>query len=122
MTMADGRPYLLGLRLAGRRVLVGGGGGGGGRGGGAPPPAGGAGVPEADQHRTWPIRADDAHRSAVWTPASGLAGDVQIGVLSGDPRHSPGLRDAIVTGLRSGTVGARRGRQHRSGVALGGGG
>src|SRR5271154_1647225 len=26
MTMADGRPYLLGLRLAGRRVLVAGGG------------------------------------------------------------------------------------------------
>jgi len=79
-------------------------------------------VAEAEQHRIWSIRADDAQRSQVWTPASGLAGDVQVGVLSGDPRHSAGLRDAIVTGLRSGTVGARRGRQHRSGVALVGGG
>jgi uroporphyrin-III C-methyltransferase/precorrin-2 dehydrogenase/sirohydrochlorin ferrochelatase len=171
--MADGRPYLLGLRLAGRRVLVAGGGAVAGRRvpalldagaavflvspevtgsledlaqsgriqwarrpfqpgdtGGAwlvcactnDPAANEAIVAEAEQHRIWSIRADDAQRSQVWTPASGLAGDVQVGVLSGDPRHSAGLRDAIVTGLRSGTVGARRGRQHRSGVALVGGG
>ena len=43
-------------------------------------------------------------------------------MLSGDPRHSAGLRDSILAGLRTGTVGARRGRQHRSGVALVGGG
>ena len=171
--MADGRPYLLGLRLAGRRVLVAGGGAVAGRRvpalldagaavflvspevtgsledlaqsgriqwarrpfqpgdtGGAwlvcactdDPAANEAIVAEAEQHRIWSIRADDAQRSQVWTPASGLAGDVQVGVLSGDPRRSAGLRDAIVTGLRSGTVGARRGRQHRSGVALVGGG
>jgi uroporphyrin-III C-methyltransferase / precorrin-2 dehydrogenase / sirohydrochlorin ferrochelatase len=171
--MADGRPYLLGLRLADRRVLVAGGGAVAGRRipalldagaavflvspevtgsledlaqsgriqwarrpfqpgdtGGAwlvcactnDPAANEAIVAEAEQHRIWSIRADDAQRSQVWTPASGLAGDVQVGVLSGDPRHSAGLRDAIVTGLRSGTVGARRGRQHRSGVALVGGG
>jgi uroporphyrin-III C-methyltransferase/precorrin-2 dehydrogenase/sirohydrochlorin ferrochelatase len=171
--MADSRPYLLGLRLAGRRVLVAGGGAVAGRrvpallDAGADvvlvspevtgsledlaqsgriqwaprrfepgdtagawlvcactddPAANEAIVAEADQHRIWSIRADDAQRSRVWTPASGLAGDVQVGVLSGDPRHSAGLRDAIVTGLRSGTVGARRGRQHRSGVALVGGG
>src|ERR1700759_182511 len=173
MTMADGRPYLLGLRLAGRRVLVAGGGAVAGRRGAAlldagaavflvspevtgsledlaqlgriegahrpfqpgdtagtwlvcactdDPAANAAIVAEADQHRIWSIRADDAQQSHVWTPASGLAGDVQVGVLSGDPRHSAGLRDAIVTGLRSGTVGARRGRRHRSGVALVGGG
>jgi uroporphyrin-III C-methyltransferase/precorrin-2 dehydrogenase/sirohydrochlorin ferrochelatase len=171
--MADGRPYLLGLRLAGRRVLVAGGGAVAGRrvpalldAGAAvflvspevtgsledlaqsgriqwarrpfqpgdtagawlvcactnDPAANEAIVAEAEQHRIWSIRADDAQRSQVWTPASGLAGDVQVGVLSGDPRRSAGLRDAIVTGLRSGTVGARRGRQHRSGVALVGGG
>jgi uroporphyrin-III C-methyltransferase/precorrin-2 dehydrogenase/sirohydrochlorin ferrochelatase len=171
--MADGRPYLLGLRLAGRRVLVAGGGAVAGRrvpalldAGAAvflvspevtgsledlaqsgriewarrrfepgdtagtwlvcactdDPAANAAIVAQADQHRIWSIRADDAQQSRVWTPASGLAGDVQVGVLSGDPRHSAGLRDAIVTGLRTGTVGARRGRQHRSGVALVGGG
>jgi uroporphyrin-III C-methyltransferase/precorrin-2 dehydrogenase/sirohydrochlorin ferrochelatase len=86
------------------------------------PAANAALVAEADRDRIWSIRADDAQQSHVWTPASGLAGDVQVGVLSGDPRHSAGLRDAIVTGLRTGTVGARRGRQHRSGVALVGGG
>jgi uroporphyrin-III C-methyltransferase/precorrin-2 dehydrogenase/sirohydrochlorin ferrochelatase len=171
--MADGRPYLLGLRLAGRRVLVAGGGAVAGRrvpalldAGAAvflvspevtgsledlaqsgriewarrrfepgdtagtwlvcactdDPAANAAIVAEADQHRIWSIRADDAQQSHVWTPAPGLAGDVQVGVLSGDPRHSAGIRDAIVTGLRTGTVGARRGRQHRSGVALVGGG
>jgi uroporphyrin-III C-methyltransferase / precorrin-2 dehydrogenase / sirohydrochlorin ferrochelatase len=171
--MADGRPYLLGLRLAGRRVLVAGGGAVAGRrvpalldAGAAvflvspevtgsledlaqsgriewarrrfepgdtagtwlvcactdDPAANAAIAAEADQHRIWSIRADDAQQSHVWTPASGLAGDVQVGVLSGDPRHSAGIRDAIVTGLRTGTVGARRGRQHRSGVALVGGG
>src|SRR5579875_3392332 len=117
--MADGRPYLLGLRLAGRRVLVAGGGAVAGRRVPALLDAGAVvflvspevtgsleDVAQSDQHRIWSIRADDAQHSHVWTPASGLAGDVQVGVLSGDPRHSAGLRDAIVTGLRTGTVGA----------------
>ena len=51
-----------------------------------------------------------------------MAGDVRVGVLSGDPRHSAGIRDAIVYRPPSGTLGARRGRGHRSGVALVGGG
>jgi uroporphyrin-III C-methyltransferase/precorrin-2 dehydrogenase/sirohydrochlorin ferrochelatase len=77
---------------------------------------------EAEAMRIWCVRADDAEASAAWTPASGVAGDVRVGVLSGDPRHSAGIRDAIIGGLRSGTLGARRGRGHRSGVALVGGG
>src|ERR1700744_5419660 len=164
--MTDGRPYLLGLRRAGRGVGVAGGGAVAGRrvpallDAGAvvflvspevtgsledlaqscriewarrrfepgdtagswlvcactdDPDVNQAIVAEADEHRIWSIRADDAQRSRVWTPAAGRAGDVQVGVLSGDPRHSAGLRDAIVPGLRSGTVGARRGRRHRSG-------
>src|SRR6201996_5426009 len=171
--MADGRPYLLGLRLAGRRVLVAGGGAVAGRrvpalldAGAAVflvspevtgsledlaqlgriewaprpfqpgdtagdwlvcdctdhPAAHAALVAEAHQHRICSIRADDAQQSHVWTPASGLAGDVQVGVLSGDPRHSAGIRDAIVTGLGPGPGGGPRGRPHRSGVALVGGG
>ncbi|HWG15105.1 MAG TPA: uroporphyrinogen-III C-methyltransferase [Streptosporangiaceae bacterium] len=171
--MADGRPYLLGLRLSGRRVLVAGGGAVAGRrvpalldAGAdvllvspevtvsledlaqsgriqwerrrfAPGDTDGAWLvcactddaavneaitAEADEHRIWSVRADHAQDSSVWTPAAGQAGDVQVGVLSGDPRHSAGLRDAIVTGLQTGTVGARRGRQHHSGVALVGGG
>ena len=76
----------------------------------------------AEKQRTWCVRADDAGESAAWTPASGRAGDVQVGVLSGDPRHSAAIRDAIVAGLRSGQLSARHGRGHRSGVAIIGGG
>ena len=76
----------------------------------------------AETQRTWCVRADDAGASAAWTPASGRAGDVRVGVLSGDPRHSAAIRDAVVAGLRSGEISARHGRGHRSGVAIIGGG
>jgi uroporphyrin-III C-methyltransferase / precorrin-2 dehydrogenase / sirohydrochlorin ferrochelatase len=76
----------------------------------------------AQEQRTWCVRGDDAEESAAWTPASGRAGDVQVGVLSGDPRHSAAIRDAILGGLRSGELSARHGRGHRGGVAIIGGG
>jgi uroporphyrin-III C-methyltransferase / precorrin-2 dehydrogenase / sirohydrochlorin ferrochelatase len=76
----------------------------------------------AETQRTWCVRADDAGASAAWTPASGRAGDVRVGVLSGDPRHSAAIRDAIVAGLQSGELSARHGRGHRGGVAIIGGG
>jgi uroporphyrin-III C-methyltransferase / precorrin-2 dehydrogenase / sirohydrochlorin ferrochelatase len=76
----------------------------------------------AEAQRTWYVRADDAGASAAWTPASGRAGDVRVGVLSGDPRHSAAIRDAVVAGLRSGAISARHGRSHRGGVAIIGGG
>src|SRR5256714_5593671 len=52
----------------------------------------------AEAQRTWYVRADDAGASAAWTPASGRAGDVRIGVLSvdpqrADPRPSPPIPD-----------------------------
>ena len=116
---------------------------------------------EAEQQRTWSVRADDAQASAAWTPATGRADDirsdtvqggtvqggtvpggtvpggtarggagggtvqsssVQVGVLSGDPRHSAAIRDAIVAGLRTGQLSARHGRGRRAGVAIIGGG
>jgi uroporphyrin-III C-methyltransferase/precorrin-2 dehydrogenase/sirohydrochlorin ferrochelatase len=58
----------------------------------------------------WCVRADDRTASPAWTPASGEAGDAHIAVLTGDPRRSAGIRDAVVSGLRDGTIGARRGR------------
>jgi uroporphyrin-III C-methyltransferase/precorrin-2 dehydrogenase/sirohydrochlorin ferrochelatase len=58
----------------------------------------------AEAQRTWCVRADDAGASAAWTPASGRAGDVRVGVLSGDPRHSAAIRDAVVAGLQSGQL------------------
>ena len=90
----------------------------------------------AEEQRTWCVRADDAEASPAWTPASGRADDVRVGVLSGDPRRSAAIRDAILTGLHSGQLTARHGRslaggsggvvppgQHRrSGVAIIGGG
>jgi uroporphyrin-III C-methyltransferase/precorrin-2 dehydrogenase/sirohydrochlorin ferrochelatase len=173
MATTDDQPYLLGLRLRGRRVLVAGGGAVAGRrvpallDAGADvslvspevtgsleglaqagrihwarrryaagdidgawlvcactddPAVNAAIAAAAETQRIWCVRADDASQSPVWTPASGLAGDVRVGVLSGDPRRSAGIRDAIVAGLRTGSLGARRGRGHRSGVALVGGG
>jgi uroporphyrin-III C-methyltransferase/precorrin-2 dehydrogenase/sirohydrochlorin ferrochelatase len=76
----------------------------------------------AGEQRTWCVRADDAGASPAWTPASGKAGDVRVGVLSGDPRHSAAIRDAILAGLGSGQLSARHGRGHRGGVAIIGGG
>ena len=67
----------------------------------------------AEAQRIWYVRADDAEASAAWTPASGRAGDVRSRVLSGDPRHSSAIRDAVVTGLQSGQLSARHGRGHR---------
>jgi uroporphyrin-III C-methyltransferase/precorrin-2 dehydrogenase/sirohydrochlorin ferrochelatase len=77
---------------------------------------------DAERARCWCVRADDAAASAAWTPATGQAGEVRVGVLSGDPRRSAGIRDAVIGGLRSGTLGARRGRDRHRGVALVGGG
>jgi uroporphyrin-III C-methyltransferase/precorrin-2 dehydrogenase/sirohydrochlorin ferrochelatase len=87
-----------------------------------PADANAAAAAEADARRTWCVRADDAGASAAWTPASGTSADVHVGVLSGDPRRSAAIRDAIMTGLGAGTIAARHHRQRRSGVALVGGG
>jgi uroporphyrin-III C-methyltransferase / precorrin-2 dehydrogenase / sirohydrochlorin ferrochelatase len=76
----------------------------------------------AEAQQTWYVRADDATESAAWTPASGRAGDVRIGVLSGDPRRSAAIRDTVVADLQSGRVSARHGRGRPAGVAIIGGG
>src|SRR5260370_21063524 len=76
----------------------------------------------ADQQHIWCVRADDAQASAPWTPASGRADDVRIGVLSGDPRRSAAIRDAVLAGLRTGQLSARHRPEHRGGVAIIGGG
>jgi uroporphyrin-III C-methyltransferase/precorrin-2 dehydrogenase/sirohydrochlorin ferrochelatase len=76
----------------------------------------------AEAQQTWCVRADDAEASGAWTPASGQAGDVRVGVLSGDPRHSAAIRDAVLAGLRSGQLSARHERGRRAGVAIIGGG
>jgi uroporphyrin-III C-methyltransferase/precorrin-2 dehydrogenase/sirohydrochlorin ferrochelatase len=77
---------------------------------------------EAEAGHTWCVRADDAATSTAWTPASGTEGDTSVGVLSGDPRHSAAIRDAITAGLRSGAIASRHHRRRLAGVALVGGG
>lgn len=78
---------------------------------------------ESEGSRVWCVRADDRHASSAWTPASGSANGITVGVIaSGDPRRSAGLRDAVIDGLADGTLDARRGRERLRGVALVGGG
>jgi uroporphyrin-III C-methyltransferase/precorrin-2 dehydrogenase/sirohydrochlorin ferrochelatase len=77
---------------------------------------------EAEAQRVWCVRADDAATATAWTPATGSADDVTVGVLSGDPRHSAAIRDAVTAGIAAGSISARHWRRRRSGVALVGGG
>jgi uroporphyrin-III C-methyltransferase/precorrin-2 dehydrogenase/sirohydrochlorin ferrochelatase len=77
---------------------------------------------EAEENRTWCVRADDAAASTAWTPAGGRVGDTSVGVLTGDPRRSAALRDAIAAGLQAGTIAVRHHRRRVAGVALVGGG
>ncbi|MFF3070716.1 uroporphyrinogen-III C-methyltransferase [Kitasatospora sp. NPDC057904] len=77
---------------------------------------------EAERERVFCARSDDAAAATAWTPASGRDAGATVAVLTGDPRHSAGLRDAIVDGLRDGSLAARQYRAHGAGVALVGGG
>jgi uroporphyrin-III C-methyltransferase / precorrin-2 dehydrogenase / sirohydrochlorin ferrochelatase len=82
---------------------------------------------EADAAGIWCVRADDAAASAAWTPASGQAGPARVGVISGEPRRSASIRNAIVAGLASGAIAPPGPREHdasgpHGAVALVGGG
>jgi uroporphyrin-III C-methyltransferase/precorrin-2 dehydrogenase/sirohydrochlorin ferrochelatase len=49
---------------------------------------------DAEQQRTWCVRADDAVASAAWVPAVGRSGPVTVAVNAGrDPRRAAALRD-----------------------------
>ncbi|WP_045701565.1 uroporphyrinogen-III C-methyltransferase [Streptomyces rubellomurinus] len=77
---------------------------------------------EAERARVFCSRSDDAAAATAWTPASGRDAGATVAVLTGDPRHSAALRDAIVDGLRDGSLAARQYRTRGAGVALVGGG
>jgi uroporphyrin-III C-methyltransferase/precorrin-2 dehydrogenase/sirohydrochlorin ferrochelatase len=82
---------------------------------------------EAEAHRVWCVRSDDADAATAWTPATGHSEGVTVAVLtpqaSGrDPRHTAAVRDAVVEGLRDGTLVAPHHRTRTPGVALVGGG
>ncbi|MFI7348325.1 uroporphyrinogen-III C-methyltransferase [Streptomyces sp. NPDC049936] len=82
---------------------------------------------EGERRRVWCVRADDADRATAWTPASGHSAGVTVAVLTTDardrdPRHTAAIRDAVVEGLRDGTLVAPHQRTRATGVALVGGG
>ncbi|SEM32869.1 uroporphyrinogen-III C-methyltransferase [Streptacidiphilus jiangxiensis] len=77
---------------------------------------------EAELRRIFCARSDDASAATAWTPASGRAEGAVVAVLSGDPRRSVALRDAIVSGVRDGALLAAHHRGRTAGVALVGGG
>ncbi|UUN25855.1 uroporphyrinogen-III C-methyltransferase [Streptomyces sp. FIT100] len=89
------------------------------------PAANGAASAEAERTRTWCVRSDDAEAATAWTPAAGRSEGVTVAVLTGkDPRRSAAVRDAIVEGLRDGSLAAphHRARARAPFVALVGGG
>ncbi|MCX9190640.1 uroporphyrinogen-III C-methyltransferase [Carbonactinospora thermoautotrophica] len=77
---------------------------------------------EAQQRRVFCVRADQAHLGTARTPATGRHDEITVAVLSGDPRRSAAVRDAVVESLREGTLAAPHHREKRPGVALVGGG
>ncbi|WP_225845655.1 uroporphyrinogen-III C-methyltransferase [Streptomyces sp. HPF1205] len=78
---------------------------------------------EAEARRVWCVRSDDAEAATAWTPATGRTDGVTVAVLTGrDPRRSAAVRDAVVAGLRDGSLVAPHQRTKAAGVALVGGG
>ncbi|WP_369217853.1 uroporphyrinogen-III C-methyltransferase, partial [Streptomyces flavofungini] len=82
---------------------------------------------EAEAHRVWCVRSDDAEAATAWTPATGRSEGVTVAVLSSDiqdrdPRRTAAIRDAVVEGLRDGSLVAPHLRTRHPGVALVGGG
>lgn len=91
------------------------------------PTANAAASEEADRHRVWCVRSDDADAATAWTPATGHSEGVTVAVLTTeakgrDPRRTAAIRDAVVEGLRDGTLVAPHHRTRTPGVALVGGG
>ncbi|MCF3100827.1 uroporphyrinogen-III C-methyltransferase [Streptomyces roseoverticillatus] len=89
------------------------------------PDANRAASAEAEARRVWAVRSDDAEAATAWTPATGRSEGVTVAVLTGrDPRRSAAVRDAIVEGLRDGSLTAPHFRTHPAAghVALVGGG
>ncbi|MGW5639710.1 uroporphyrinogen-III C-methyltransferase [Streptomyces sp. NPDC003832] len=82
---------------------------------------------EGERNRVFCVRSDDAEAATAWTPATGHSEGVTVAVLttdsrSRDPRHTAAVRDAVVEGLRDGSLVAPHFRARTPGVALVGGG
>ncbi|MEU2505752.1 uroporphyrinogen-III C-methyltransferase [Streptomyces sp. NPDC007863] len=87
------------------------------------PAANAAASAEAERARVWCVRSDDAEAATAWTPATGRGAGVTVAVLTGhDPRRSAAVRDAVLEGLRDGSLAAPAQRARTPFVALVGGG
>jgi uroporphyrin-III C-methyltransferase/precorrin-2 dehydrogenase/sirohydrochlorin ferrochelatase len=77
----------------------------------------------AEAARVFCVRADDGVAATAWTPAVGRYDGLTVAVLGRrEPRRTAAVRDAIVTGLHEGTIGAGERRPSVPGVTLVGGG
>ncbi len=77
----------------------------------------------AEAARVFCVRADDGVAATAWTPAVGRYDGLTVAVLGRrEPRRTAAVRDAIVTGLHEGTIGAGERRPSVPGVTLIGGG
>ena len=81
-----------------------------------------SGAVESGAVQSGTVESGTVQSGAVQTGGTIPRRSVQVGVLSGDPRRSAAIRDAIIAGLRTGQLSARHGRGRRSGVAIIGGG
>jgi uroporphyrin-III C-methyltransferase/precorrin-2 dehydrogenase/sirohydrochlorin ferrochelatase len=78
---------------------------------------------DADSRALWCVRADDGAASSAVTPATGTVDQLTVAVTAGgDPGRARDVRNAIVAGLRDGSLIAPRIRGRRGRVALVGGG
>ncbi|MBO0847588.1 MAG: uroporphyrinogen-III C-methyltransferase [Nocardioides sp.] len=77
----------------------------------------------AESARVFCVRSDDGTAATAWTPAVGRYDGLTLAVLGRrEPRRTAAVRDAIVTGLHEGTIGAGVRRPSVPGVTLVGGG
>jgi uroporphyrin-III C-methyltransferase / precorrin-2 dehydrogenase / sirohydrochlorin ferrochelatase len=77
----------------------------------------------AEAARVFCVRSDDGTAATAWTPAVGRYDGLTLAVLGRrEPRRTAAVRDAIVTGLHEGTIGAGERRPSVPGVTLVGGG
>ncbi|WP_344134505.1 uroporphyrinogen-III C-methyltransferase [Saccharopolyspora halophila] len=77
---------------------------------------------EAERHRVFCVRSDDASQGTAVTPAVAEHDGLLLGVLAGGkPRRSAGVRDALLEALHSGVV-DEHAEAPAPGVALIGGG
>ncbi|MGA8256074.1 MAG: uroporphyrinogen-III C-methyltransferase [Nocardioides sp.] len=77
----------------------------------------------AEARRVFCVRSDDADQATAWTPATGSAAGITVGVLGNrEPRRTAAIRDEVLDGLREGRLGNHERPETVPGVTLVGGG